>query len=213
MKTINQTPTPPACLARQPQAQDWYAFMQTTCHALVADSLRNEQQRLCCYCETEIEASNSHIEHLIPRAYPGAPNPYQYSNLASSCNGGQHCGHFKDDRHRNPQHYHHVPATFSSPHDPATESLFEYTARGEVKPANGLPFTETVKANYMIKHIGLDGSALTGRRRDHARKLIATLGKSPDLPILQWAMNYYLQPDGSGNLRQFHSLSHTLLKA
>ena len=203
MRTITQTTTPPACLAAQPAGQSWKKFMQTPCHTLVADSLRNEQCHLCCYCEMEINETNSHIEHLVPRSQ-NAAKTYDYGNLAASCNGGtgssRHCGHRKDNDYDQ--------KLFVSPHSSTANSLFTYGLDGSIGPAN-TKSPET--ANYMCALLALNCPALKGRRREHARRLIKTLGKTPTPKLIAWAHTYYLQPDASGKLQQFHSLSRTLL--
>jgi uncharacterized protein (TIGR02646 family) len=211
MRTITRTTNPPVCLAQQSAGQDWYAFMETDCHNLVGDSLRDEQHDVCCYCELAIAEDDSHIEHLAPRSVdPG--QTYDYGNLAASCNGGtvDHCGHFKDDRHRNPNSRYDV-VRFCRPHDPPTSRLFRYLPNGDVAPARGLSLQEQQKAVYMIEYLGLTCSRLTGRRHAHARALIQTLGSNPADNIRQWATRYYLQPDQNGKLRSFHSLSRTIL--
>ncbi len=203
MRTISQTSTPPPCLTEQPAGQDWYAFMQTPCHALVADSLRGEQQHLCCYCEVEIAEADSHVEHLVPRSQDAA-RTYDYGNLAASCNGGagyiRHCGHRKGRDYDS--------AMFVSPHSSATESLFSYGIDGSIAPADT---QSPATAEYMRALLGLDCPSLNGRRHQHARQLIETLGMTPAPALIAWARTYYLQPDAAGKLQQFPSLSRTLL--
>jgi len=215
MRTITRNPNPPACLAQQPQAQDWRAFMNTPCHQQVGDSLRKEQCHVCCYCEVEITAGDSHIEHMAPRN-PGhglLPGPvYGYANLAASCNGGavEHCGRFKDDRRRN-SGYRYNAALFCLPHDPDTARLFQYLPNGTVQPADGIDAQDARKADYTIGYLGLKCARLTGRRCTHARQLIDTLGANPDPALIDWAVEYYLNPDPQNRLRQFTSLSRKIL--
>jgi len=211
MRTITRNPNPPACLAQQPAAQEWRAFMGTPCHQQVGDSLREEQHHVCCYCEVEIQPTDCHIEHMVPRsARPG--HDYDYVNLAASCDGGavEHCGRFKDDRHQNPGHR-YDPALFCTPHDPGTVRLFQYLPNGSVTPATGLDPQDASKADYMIGYLGLKCARLTGRRRAHALQLIDTLGPNPDPALVQWAIDYYLNPDPQNRLRQFVSLSRRIL--
>jgi hypothetical protein len=63
----------------------------------------------------------------------------------------------------------------------------------------------------MIGYLGLGCPRLTGRRRAHARQLMNTLGPDPDPAVVQWAIDYYLQPDRDGKLQSFNSLSRTIL--
>ncbi len=205
MRTITRNAAP-ACLARQLRGQDWADFMSTPCHSEVANSLLEEQYHLCCYCELDIDATCSHIEHMEPRSVaPG--RVYDYLNLASSCNGGrvEHCGHFKDDRHRNPNHA-WDPKLFCPPHDPRTVGRITYLNDGTVKAAPG-----DQCAAYMLGYIGLECPRLTERRKAHARALIDTLGAVPPPDLVNWAMEYYVRPN-AGRLRQFHSLSRAILQ-
>ena len=203
MRTITQTTRPPPCLATQPPDQDWYTFMQTPCRSLVANSLREEQHHLCCYCESEIDQVDGHIEHLVPRSR-ATTKIYDYSNLAMSCNGRDgnkcHCGHRKG--------HDYDPTLFVSPHDQAAERLFRYVTDGSIVPADP---QHPERADYMRSILALDCASLTGRRMQHARLLIKTLGPKPTPDLVDWVRSYYLQPDNNGKLRQFHSLSRTLL--
>jgi uncharacterized protein (TIGR02646 family) len=211
MRTIARNPNPPACLTQQPANQDWGTFMQTPCHRLVGESLREEQHHVCCYCETTITPNDSHIEHMVPRsANPG--HDYEYQNLAESCDGGtvEHCGRFKDDRHQNP-HYAYDAALFCIPHDPATCRLFRYLTTGDVVASPGTDAADQQKAAYMIGYLGLGCPRLTGRRRAHARQLMSTLGPNPDPVVKAWAVTYYSQPDQNGRLQSFQTLSRTIL--
>lgn len=203
MRTITQNANPPSCLNEQPAGQDWYAFMQTPCHALTADSLLDEQHALCCYCEGDVDRGNSHVEHLVPRSRePG--RSHDYGNLAVSCNGGsgqdRHCGHRKGGDYD--------AALFVSPHDLMSEALFRYRKDGHIEPADT---RQPNRANYMLSLLALNCPSLTGRRNRHARQLVATLGTNPGMELLAWAHAYFLQPDDEGHLRQFHSLSKALL--
>lgn len=69
------------------------------------DSLINEQKYLCCYCESVITTSNSHIEHFKPKGTGMFPNlQLDYNNLHVSCrrlrtgDQDEHCGHKKYDQ-------------------------------------------------------------------------------------------------------------------
>ena len=211
MRTIARNPNPPACLAQQPANQDWGTFMQTECHRLVGESLREEQHHVCCYCESAITPADSHIEHMVPRS-ANLGQDYDYQNLVASCDGGtvEHCGRFKDDRHQNPG-FTYDPALFCIPHDPATCRLFRYLTTGAVVATPDIGAADQRKAGYMIGYLGLGCPRLTGRRRAHARQLMNTLGSNPDPAVMAWAVAYYLQPDPDGRLQSFQSLSRTIL--
>ena len=206
MRTINRT-MPPNCLTKQPAAQDWYVFMGSQCHSDLDGKLREEQQGLCCYCELEVAKNNSHIEHMEPRSRNPA-RTYDYSNLAVSCNGGtkEHCGHYKDDSHKNRNHA-WDGMRFKPPHDQTTSGLFHYLQDGSISSTK----EDMTKAIYLIGYLGLDCPRLTERRRMHAQALIDTLGEQPDPDVLAWLSQDYLQPDASGHLKQFYSLSKAIL--
>lgn len=207
MRTIKRN-QPPACLGKQPAQQDWRAFMRSPCHAEVRDSLNHEQKGLCCYCEIAIGEGDSHIEHMEPRGERAA-RTYDYSNLALSCNGGavEHCGRFKDDRKKNRNHTWNA-VKFSSPHDPATAALFRYDIQGGIAATD----VDSTKADYLIGYLGLNCARLSERRRHHAVDLVETLGEQPDSEILAWLRRDYLQPDDTGCLKQFPSLSRAILE-
>lgn len=211
MRTITRTPNPPECLAQQPADQDWGTFMRTECHGLVGESLRAEQHHVCCYCEASITPADSHIEHMVPRS-ANHGHDYDYQNLAASCDGGtvEHCGRFKDDKHRNPG-FAYDAALFCIPHDPATCRLFRYLITGDVIASRDVDASGQQKATYMIGYLGLGCPRLNGRRHAHARMLMNTLGPNPDPAVVEWAVAYYLQPDQDGRLQSFHTLSGALL--
>ena len=204
MKTITRS-LEPACLAGQPQGQDWRTFMANPCHADLHQNLQQEQKGLCCYCELEVEDGDGHIEHMEPRSR-NAVRTYDYSNLAISCNGGhtEHCGHYKDNR----SGHSWDAGRFLPPHDPRIAELFAYLLDGSVQTTAKDPG----KASYLINYLGLDCSRLTDRRRAHARNLIDTLGDQPDQGLVDWLRQEYLQTDANDRLKQFYSLSKQILE-
>ncbi len=207
MRTINRN-MPPACLASQPVSRDWYGFMGSPCHAELDISIRREQHGLCCYCELEVADGDGHIEHMEPRSRNPA-RIYDYSNLAVSCNGGtvEHCGHYKDNSNKNPNHA-WDGARFTSPHEAVTAALLKYLADGSIVATT----VDSTKAHYLIGYLGLDSPRLTERRKGHARILIDTLGLQPDPSVLAWLRQGHLQQNANGRLKQFHSLSKAILE-
>lgn len=182
--------------------------MCTPCHNRVEAALREEQQGLCCYCEGKVADGEGHIEHLEPRAQNNT-RTYDYANLALSCDGGrvEHCGRYKDDRKKNPK-YAWDAGRFSSPHDPMTASLFRYLLNGSIAATK----VDEDKAGYLIGYLGLDCARLCERRKKHARQLIDTMGDNPDLDLVAWLREEYLQADANSRLKQFHSLSTAILQ-
>lgn len=207
MRTIQRQPAP-TCLNGQPANQGWAAFMGSPCHDTLNTQLRREQQGLCCYCESTVAESEGHIEHMEPRSR-NAARTYDYTNLAISCDGGtvEHCGRYKDDRHKNPKHVWDA-ALFSAPHDPITTNLLGYLSNGAIAVTQ----VDAAKAGYLIGYLGLDCARLNDRRREHARNLIDTLGAQPDPAVVAWLRQDYLQPDADGRLKPFHSLSKAILE-
>lgn len=73
--------------------------------ALKEHILVNEQNWLCCYCESKVTLDDSHLEHLKPKSLDYDNLTFEYSNLAVSCDGKCHtdgdapltCGHKKND--------------------------------------------------------------------------------------------------------------------
>lgn len=171
--------------------------------------MRQEQLGLCCYCESELSASDSHIEHMEPRSHNNA-RCYDHANLAVSCNGGgaQHCGHFKDDRKKNPK-YSWDANHFSAPHHSSTSALFTYNPIAGMVEAAQAP---ALSADYLIGYLGLNCSRLSERRKRHAALLIDTLGDQPDSAVVAWLRQDYLHPAANGDLKQFYSLSKAILE-
>ena len=207
MRTINRN-SPPTCLVSQPVNQEWRAFMGSKCHVDLKSSLRAEQRGLCCYCELNVSDVSGHIEHMEPRS-KNAARTYDYSNLAVSCDGGnvEHCGHYKDNNHKNPSHTWNG-ARFAPPHDASTATLFKFLQDGSITSTA----TDVARARYLIGYLGLDSPRLTERRKQHARALVDTLGVDPDPDIFAWLCQDYLQPDANGFLKQFYSLSKAILE-
>ncbi len=52
--------------------------------AALHQSLMQEQGMICCYCETALVKSYSHIEHFVPRSLD-ASLTFDYNNLLCSC--------------------------------------------------------------------------------------------------------------------------------
>ena len=205
MRTIVRTPAP-NCLAAQ--SGEWDTFMGTPCHGAVGAHLRREQQGLCCYCESRVADGHGHIEHMEPRRHNPA-RTYDGSNLAISCNGGrvEHCGRYKDDRHKNPHHAWDA-RRFAPPHDPATVGLFQYVDDGSIRATAADPS----KAEYMIGYLGLNCARLSERRKQHASELLDALGEEPDPNLVTFLRQYYLDAAANGPLQPFYSLSRTILE-
>jgi len=122
--------------------------------------LIEEQESLCCYCETKIEDAplKAKIEHIIPR--DGDKNQeviYDYNNLAVCCLGGEkdpkpkemHCDSSRDDSMLLP----------IKPHDPRCELEITYAKDGQI---NG----STDEAKETIKQLNLQILKLENSREE-----------------------------------------------
>ncbi len=123
------------------------------------NSLIAEQGGICCYCGTQIDRTNSSIEHFKPKdkdLFPGLQ--LEYSNLLASCEGGRSnrqknkkfplcCDAKKDNK-----------VISISPTDPSCESYFEYYDDGSI-------YGTTREARYAIEILGLNNEVQKNRRR------------------------------------------------
>jgi uncharacterized protein (TIGR02646 family) len=121
--------------------------------AIVKMALMEEQGYICCYCEQELIATDSHIEHFLPQdSYP--EKALDFSNMLCSCQNQikkgepRHCGNLKGD-----------DKLSISPLDEDCERYFKYTYDGYIEPVNE-------KARITIKKLGLDITKLNAQRRD-----------------------------------------------
>ena len=104
----------------------WDDFVaDSTAYPKVKQSLLDEQNHLCCYCESSVKDENSHIEHYEPRSR-AQNRTYEYANLTCSCNGGgdrdRHCGHKKGSAYD--------CKLFINPSIDDSEKLFSYDTEG-----------------------------------------------------------------------------------
>lgn len=207
MRRLNQSNTIPTCLAAQPIGQDWGDFSRNhnACFVATGNDLKSNQGFLCCYCESSVpDAGDGHIEHLEPRSRKPS-RTYDPSNLAFSCNGDTsnvHCGHGKAGQYDS--------ALFISPYENLPTPFFNYLQDGTIEAIDALSDANKARVAYMIFSLKLDCPSLIGKRRNHARRIIKTLGTQPTPEILDWARTYYLEPENN-KLHSYQSLSGTLL--
>ena len=176
----------------------------------VKQTLLEEQNHLCCYCESAAKDAESHIEHYEPRSR--AKNRiYDYTNLACSCNGGRdrdrHCGHRKG------RAYDHRLFINPSVDDPG--ELISYDTEGGIGAQSVVSAEEKDRVQYMIRTLNLDCARLTGMRRAHARGVVQIIQGFLDSGAsdqLEKMAGYYLLPDQDGLLEQFFSLSTQLFE-
>lgn len=125
----------------------------------VKNSLIAEQGGICCYCGTQIDRTNSVIEHFKPKAEDKFPElQLEYSNLLASCEGGQNSRHTNDkfplccDANKGNR------VIKVSPTDPSCESYFEYDEEGNI-------YGTTLDACHAIQILNLNNEVQKNRRR------------------------------------------------
>lgn len=130
--------------------------------------LTNEQNYLCCYCESKVtisgdkEKDGSHLEHIKPKKFYSDLTFY-YNNLLVSCHGTCHnsgnnttrysCGHKKDDEY--------VANKFLNP--TIVEDIrdyFKYETLSNEKVKIVPTAKDTIKAQYMINLLHLNDNTL-----------------------------------------------------
>ena len=134
--------------------------------------LENEQNYLCCYCESKVEIDGeakggSHIEHLKPKSLDYDNLTFDYYNLVVSCQGTCHnedgdssrnsCGHKKEDEYSEEE--------FLSP--VIVENIRDYFRYETIEneKIKILPTDKTsIKAQYMIDILHLNDERLLKAR-------------------------------------------------
>lgn len=122
----------------------------------IRHDLHTEQQGLCVYCEKKIGKDEGHVEHIQPKGkFPALS--FVFDNLAHSCNGTKHCGHFKDNN------------VLPVEPRPGCNRYFALMARdGKLVPASDLNEDKKKKAKETLRILGLNTSALTRQRQQFA---------------------------------------------
>ncbi len=150
MKQIKKGKEPDSLVAHRQNSHSTYDNYKQK--ADLRDSLTKEQGYICCYCERELIATDSHIEHLLPQEkYP--EKALDFSNLLCSCQKDikrgepRHCGNLKDN--------YEIPI---SPLDADCEKYFTYTYDGNIKPIDE-------KFEITINKLGLDIPKLIDLRK------------------------------------------------
>ena len=124
--------------------------------AALKASLLSEQKYICCYCESRVSASNSHIEHFRPKGNPAfAHLQLDYGNLFASCtkeptgNADEHCGHKKGD---------FFSTDLVSPLEPDCSSHFNYNMDGTIHGSDP-------RGVVTVEKLHLDSALLNGQRK------------------------------------------------
>jgi uncharacterized protein (TIGR02646 family) len=196
----------------QGSGRTWEDFAQDAAsYQPVKVALQAEQQHLCCYCETGLEATNCHIEHFQPRygAYGAPTRTFDYDNLGCSCNGGtdrnRHCGHHKSDEYD--------LSRFVNPSAGDSGRLFAYTVDGGIGSTPGLSPADQARVHYMIQTLNLDCPRLANMRRSYAAGLQTAIQGMIDADAVNGIDDLalaYLTPSKDGKLQRFFSLSRQI---
>ncbi|TPN39361.1 TIGR02646 family protein [Mesorhizobium sp. B2-3-3] len=142
---------------------DWvptYAGLAGAPKQALHEALLAEQGWLCCYCESQIDETDSHIEHLRPQSDP-AVDALDFTNLLCSCqrvtHRGEpvHCGNAKGNWYD--------AALFVVPIDPTCEERFAYTGDGRILPAQQGDDAAAAAAETIDK-LALSARKLNARR-------------------------------------------------
>lgn len=170
------------------QLSNWKAHGNTSWTQLtrslkgvIHDALLREQGYICCYCESFVTSSDSHVEHFRPRSvYPAKEVDYQ--NLHCSClrqlsrRQQRHCGHGKGnwfDEQR-----------IVSPLQNGCDRRFIFNDQGEIaaRNANDLAAKETITrlGLNLPKLISLRAAAVDALQDSPPAQIRALLKRGPD---------------------------------
>jgi len=129
---------------------DYYANKKRSLKEYI---LEYEQNGLCGYCESKVDNSTSHLEHIKPKSLNLEELTFKYENILVSCNGKCHtdtnvpesCGHKKD--------HEYDETLFLNPIETIDISdYFKYTHNGNIQSST----KDVVKSDYMIRLLDLE---------------------------------------------------------
>lgn len=127
-------------------------------HPLNAMSARGGKL-FCNYCESTIQPTKGHIEHLAPRT-SNRSREFEWENLFLSCDAKGHCGHFKDSSRGVP----YRPEQVIHPDVDRPEDFFHFFSSGEVQPRQGLDPDSEARALITIEALNLNDPYLVQAR-------------------------------------------------
>jgi len=185
MKSIKKGREPKELIEWKELANDnWqpsYDDLRNPEKSIVKTALMEDQGYICCYCEQELIATDSHIEHFLPQdSYP--EKTLDFSNLLCSCQDKikkrepRHCGNLKGDDELS-----------ISPLDEECEKYFKYSYDGYIEPVDE-------KARTTIEKLGLDIDKLNAQRRDAIEPFIDGLLTEDEL--MEFVSAYLKKVDG-----------------
>jgi uncharacterized protein (TIGR02646 family) len=220
MKFISKDPEP-LCftdwknLANEEWKPTWENFRSPQ-KPEVQCALIREQGYICCYCQSRIDRSSSHIEHFAPRSLFEMLR-LDYCNLLASCNCGEkkrglsdcdedlrggevdeiavtapsHCGKFKDQKY---------DEDLISPLHRDCETYFRYDETGRIKPSEDPE--KAASADASINAFGLNSMGLTAERKRRIVNALEEVDFSSSEEI-RWHQQYYNQKDENGRFTPF----------
>lgn len=178
---------------------DWqptYKNLPSDIKKAVYDSLLNEQEHICCYCERTLTENDYHIEHLNPQSLDEGDD-LDYGNFICSClnitkkGTPLHCGKLKGDN-----------IISINPLQEDCQSKFTYTLSGEI---NG----EDHDANDTIEILGLNINNLIDMRK---KAMSPFISDELDDDELQKFVLGYITDTPNGKRNAFCSMIEYLFK-
>ncbi len=166
----------------------WDDYLAEKKRRLKQHILDNEQNYLCVYCETRIDVTTSHLEHIRPKSISPSTLTFDYNNISVSCNGdchnrsgdnhAYHCGHRKDkiDTRFDETKFLNLVEIDD------LRDYFEYTNEKNqwmIVPSEKSPDN----ANYMIDTLRLNDNGLPLARKKALQAFIKTMSTIKDKEV------------------------------
>ena len=194
---------------------DWKASQSTTPNCYY-ECLQNPEMRelrrellqqqgyICCYCESRIDLSSSHIEHLKPQCDCTDAETVEFTNLLACCQGEgeispkpEHCGQKRGSQ-----------ALKITPLEPACVEAFAFTEDGQIF-ANSTQATQEA-ATSVIEVLGLNIRKLQRMRESAIQQNLMDFETFTDMER-QKLIQFYESANASGQYEEFCSaIAHVL---
>lgn len=215
MRHIHKGPEPASFTAWKAaftsNAPDWEEFGRRSPGVKkdLKDALLREQSHVCCYCERDVTAAGSHVEHLVPKSLDKSVFKlltYGYSNLLASCEGKKGLG-------RPPETCGHLKKNQSLPVHPLMSdcsSYFVFRSSGAVDATSDV--AKQIPAQEAITILGLDSARIISLRQVAIADIdntLPTLGSGSPAEIANFraevkrVINECSKPDPFGRLTPF----------
>jgi len=149
------------------------------CHATcktVEDSLRSEQKSICAYTGLQIDAGNSHIEHLLPQSHCSNDEETKYTNLVACYPRPGIHAYFGAVAKENWPPSAQV-SMFISPLSNGCEQRFNFNFRGVMEPTT----KDDTAALETINRLKLNHVSLVALRKEAIDAILKLRGKELDL--------------------------------